>query len=81
MFTRDGQIYGIPSTVSPMLFGYNKALFEEAGLTEPPKTWEEALDMAKKSMTLKIRLQATQLWLLNGQNGSSSTMYGRQAVI
>lgn len=48
MFTRDGQIYGIPSTVSPMLFGYNKALFEEAGLTEPPKTWEEALDMAKK---------------------------------
>ena len=28
-------------------FGYNKALFEEAGLTEPPKTWEEALDMAK----------------------------------
>lgn len=47
MFTKDGTVYGIPNTVSPMLFGYNKALFAEAGLTEPPKTWEEALEMAK----------------------------------
>ena len=48
MFTKDGTVYGIPNTVSPMLFGYNKALFAEAGLTEAPKTWEEALEMAKK---------------------------------
>ena len=27
MFTKDDNIYGIPSTVAPMLFGYNKALF------------------------------------------------------
>ena len=48
MFTKDGKVYGIPSTVSPMLFGYNKALFKEAGLSEPPKTWDEAVEMAKK---------------------------------
>ena len=48
MFTRNGAVYGIPSTVSPMLFGYNKALFAEAGLNEPPKTWEEALEFAKQ---------------------------------
>lgn len=48
MFTKDGTVYGVPNTVSPMLFGYNKALFAEAGLTEPPKTWDEALEMAKK---------------------------------
>ena len=48
MFTKDGTIYGIPNSVAPMLFGYNKALFAEAGLTEPPKTWDEALEMAKK---------------------------------
>lgn len=47
MFTRDGNIYGIPQQVSPMLFGYNKALFEKAGLTEPPKTWDEAIEYAK----------------------------------
>lgn len=48
MFTKDGTIYGVPSTVSPMLFGYNKALFKEAGLEAAPKTWEEALEFAKK---------------------------------
>lgn len=48
MFTRDGNVYGIPTQVAPMLFGYNKALFEEAGITEAPKTWEEAVEYAKK---------------------------------
>ena len=48
MFTKDGNVYGIPNQVAPMLFGYNKALFEEAGIEAPPKTWEEALDFAKK---------------------------------
>lgn len=48
MFTRDGNIYGTPNQVAPMLFGYNKALFEEAGVTEAPKTWDEAIEVAKK---------------------------------
>ena len=48
MFTKDGKVYGIPNQVSPMLFGYNKALFEEAGIKEPPKTWDEAIEIAKK---------------------------------
>ena len=48
MFTKDGSVYGLPATVSPMLFGYNKALFEAAGVTEPPKTWDEAIEAAKK---------------------------------
>lgn len=47
MFTKDGNVYGLPNGVSPMLFGYNKALFAEAGL-EAPKTWDEALEAAKK---------------------------------
>ncbi len=47
MFTRDGNIYGLPCGVNPMLFGYNKALFAEAGFENPPKTWDEALEMAK----------------------------------
>lgn len=48
MFTKDGNVYGIPNYVSPMLFGYNRALFEKAGVTEPPKTWDEAIEVAKK---------------------------------
>lgn len=48
MFTRNGSVYAVPIAVNPMLFAYNKALFAEAGLQEPPKTWDEALEMAKK---------------------------------
>lgn len=48
MFTRDGDIYGVPHDVTPMLFGYNKALFEKAGIDHAPTTWDEALEDAKK---------------------------------
>lgn len=44
MFSRDGKYYGVPLEVLPMLFGYNKALFEEAGLDHAPRTWDEALE-------------------------------------
>ena len=40
MFTQDGNVYGIPWQVAPMLFGYNKALFEEAGVEAVPATWD-----------------------------------------
>lgn len=48
MFTKDGKLYGLPTDVAPMYFGYNKALFNEIGLTEAPKTWDETLEIAKK---------------------------------
>lgn len=48
MFSRDGKVYGLPIEVTPMLFGYNKALFKAAGIEKAPTTWEEALEAAKK---------------------------------
>lgn len=48
MFTKDGNVYTLPNEISPMLFGYNKKLFEEAGIENPPTNWEEALEIAKK---------------------------------
>ena len=41
MFTLDGNVYGVPYTVAPMLF-------EEAGIEKLPETWDEALEAAKK---------------------------------
>jgi multiple sugar transport system substrate-binding protein len=39
--TLDGTQYGIPFIASARLFFYNTALFSEAGVSEPPETWEE----------------------------------------
>lgn len=81
MFTKDGKVYGVPNQVAPMLFGYNKALFEEAGIKEPPKHGMKPSKLRKRSTILTIRSLVTQHLPLNGQNGSSSIMYGRPAVI
>ncbi|MFJ8045050.1 extracellular solute-binding protein [Kitasatospora sp. NPDC096147] len=43
-----GSQYGIPFTTSSRLFVYNKAIFEKAGITTPPATWDEMAKAAKK---------------------------------
>ena len=40
----DGVQYGLPYNFGLVGFWYNKDLFEQAGITEPPATWEEFLD-------------------------------------
>lgn len=57
MLSLDGKVYGIPSQVNPMFFGYNKKLFADAGITSPPKTWDESLVHAKK-LTIPEKQQA-----------------------
>lgn len=43
-------VYAFPWYASPSIMVYNKALFEQAGLTSTPKTFEEANEMAKTMM-------------------------------
>ncbi len=43
----DGKIYGVPKDWSMLMLFYNKKLFEQAGLTKPPETWDELLEYAK----------------------------------
>ena len=43
-----GKIYGLPSDSGPMAFFYNKAVFDKAGVTKIPTTWEEYYQAAKK---------------------------------
>jgi multiple sugar transport system substrate-binding protein len=45
---QDGKTWGLPIAASARGLFYNKDLFEKAGVTEPPKTWDEALEAAKK---------------------------------
>ena len=46
--TRNGNIYGIPIDYATRVLFYNKTLFEEKGLREPPKTWTEFRELAQK---------------------------------
>ncbi|QJD85911.1 extracellular solute-binding protein [Cohnella herbarum] len=43
-----GAIYGYPTELTTYALNYNKRLFAEAGITAPPKTWDELLDYAKR---------------------------------
>lgn len=48
----EGAIYAMPKDVGPFSFGYNKTMFEAAGIPLPsvddPYTWDEFIDVAKK---------------------------------
>ena len=35
----DGKTYALPFSVGVVGFWYNKSLFEQAGITDPPTTW------------------------------------------
>jgi arabinogalactan oligomer/maltooligosaccharide transport system substrate-binding protein len=44
----DGETYGVPQVTDTLALMYNKKLFEEAGIAEPPATWDEVEAAAKK---------------------------------
>ncbi|MEC9244066.1 MAG: sugar ABC transporter substrate-binding protein [Pseudomonadota bacterium] len=47
-----GKTYGLPIAASARAMYYNKALFEQAGITEVPDTWDELAEAAKKISAL-----------------------------
>ncbi|WOX23605.1 extracellular solute-binding protein [Streptomyces solicathayae] len=73
--------YGLPFVASTRLLFYNKKLFADAGITEPPTTWAELAAAAKKLKRDKVaypfalplgpeEAQAeTMMWLLSGGDG------------
>ncbi len=46
--TINGDIWGIPTEIDNYALVYNKRLLREGGYSEPPKTWDELVEMAKK---------------------------------
>ncbi|MFE7442330.1 extracellular solute-binding protein [Streptomyces chartreusis] len=44
----DEKVYGIPFDIGMIGFWYNKALFKDAGVAEPPTTWGDFLDAVRK---------------------------------
>lgn len=62
----NGKVYGIPNEINAYALNYNKALFAEAGIASPPKTWDELKEAAAK-LTKKEGGKVTQqgLGLIN----------------
>jgi multiple sugar transport system substrate-binding protein len=48
----EGKTYGLPIAASARAMYYNKDLFEKAGITAPPETWEELKAAASKIKAL-----------------------------
>ncbi|HMO10344.1 MAG TPA: ABC transporter substrate-binding protein [Actinotalea sp.] len=47
MVTVDGVAYGVPSGFVPLALYYNKAIFDDAGIAEPPADWDAWVETAK----------------------------------
>ena len=64
-FTVDGKVYGMPSAVLPGGIFYSKDLFEKAGITAEPTTFDElgaAVDKLKAAGIAPIALGAKDAW-------------------
>lgn len=49
--SNDGKVYGIPNEIDLYQLNYNKALFEAAGISEPPADWDALVKDAKALTT------------------------------
>jgi ABC-type glycerol-3-phosphate transport system substrate-binding protein len=73
-FGLDNQMYGVPLYSDSLALYYNKNLFQQAGLTAPPATWEELKAYAKRLTRVEDgnRLQQSGIALGSGKNVSRS---------
>ncbi len=61
-FEKNGKLYGIPKDWSMLVLFYNKKLFEQAGITKPPQTWDE-LEQDAKIITEKTGVPGLAIYL------------------
>ena len=79
---RGGKIYGLPLSLDTMAIYYNKDLLDRAGVAQPPTSWEEFQDAAKKTTKITKKDNVEQITqsgaaLGVGQNvpGSDDLLY------
>jgi len=58
----DGQMLSMPFNSSTPVLYYNKDLFAKAGITNPPKTWQEVETTAKKLQASGVTCGFTTAW-------------------
>ncbi|MFF5358694.1 extracellular solute-binding protein [Streptomyces scabiei] len=69
----DGKTYGVPFVTDTLALVYNKQLFEKAGLTEAPTTWD---DLKKDAATIKGKTGVDGYWGSTQAYYAQSFLYG-----
>ena len=69
-FDPNGTIYGIPGNLSGWVFYYNKALFAQAGIDAPPKTWDDLIAACEK-----LKAAGILPFALGNQDGLGTLQY------
>ncbi|MDX2599078.1 extracellular solute-binding protein [Streptomyces caniscabiei] len=69
----DGKTYGVPFVTDTLALVYNKALFEKAGITEAPKSWD---DLKKAAATIKDKTGVDGYWGSTQAYYAQSFLYG-----
>ncbi|GAB2976218.1 extracellular solute-binding protein [Streptomyces pseudoechinosporeus] len=72
----DGKTYGVPLVTDTLALVYNKDLFKQAGLSEPPATWG---DLKTAAATIKDRTGADGYWGSTQAYYAQSFLYGEGA--
>lgn len=69
----DGKTYGVPFVTDTLALVYNKDLFEKAGITEAPKSWD---DLKKAAATVKDETGVDGYWGSTQAYYAQSFLYG-----
>ena len=77
-----GKVYGLPMDSGPMALFYNKSVYDKAGIKQPPKTWDEFYQDAKKIKAIGSYITSdsgdagfydSMVWLAGGKPFQTST--------
>ncbi|WP_368879224.1 sn-glycerol-3-phosphate ABC transporter substrate-binding protein UgpB [Proteus mirabilis] len=60
--TSDGKMISLPFNSSTPVLYYNKALFKQAGIAQPPKTWKEMGAVSQKLLDAGVKCGFTTTW-------------------
>ncbi|MFB7292286.1 extracellular solute-binding protein [Actinacidiphila glaucinigra] len=69
----EGKTYGVPFTTDTLALVYNKKLFQEAGIAEAPKTWDE---LKAAAGTIKKKAGVDGFWLNTASYYAQPFLYG-----
>ena len=79
--TFDGDVYGLPFSISLPVGYYNKELMAKAGISTQPKTWDEVIDACEKMHANGIRNPMFWGWNITGNWFMQALMWSQDTPI